>query len=188
MTVATPLMTTEQLLAMPDDGKERWLINGELREAGMTRRSMGHSWIESRLAQKLWNWCDSQPPPRGVVLSGEAGVRLKKDPDTTVGVDVAYVSGEVVAANPADDPYVDGIPILAVEILSPSDKHEVVAEKIRGYLEAGVKRIWIADPEFRTITVHRPDAEPQLFNVNEALENDPVLPGLSIPLKEIFNR
>ena len=32
MASATPLMTTEELLAMPDDGVERWLIRGELRE------------------------------------------------------------------------------------------------------------------------------------------------------------
>jgi hypothetical protein len=28
---ATSLMTTEELLALPDDGKERWLIRGQLR-------------------------------------------------------------------------------------------------------------------------------------------------------------
>ena len=32
MATAATLMTTEELLAMPDDGVERWLIRGELRE------------------------------------------------------------------------------------------------------------------------------------------------------------
>ena len=31
-TVLKQTTTTEQLLAMPDDGMERWLIDGELRE------------------------------------------------------------------------------------------------------------------------------------------------------------
>ena len=32
MATASTLMTTEELLALPDDGVERWLIRGELRE------------------------------------------------------------------------------------------------------------------------------------------------------------
>jgi len=31
--VATPLMTTEEMLALPDDGTERWLIHGELHDS-----------------------------------------------------------------------------------------------------------------------------------------------------------
>jgi hypothetical protein len=36
---AANLMTTEQLLAMPEDGMDRDLIRGELRERPMTRRT-----------------------------------------------------------------------------------------------------------------------------------------------------
>jgi hypothetical protein len=32
MTTAATLTTTEQLLVLPDDGTDRWLIAGELRE------------------------------------------------------------------------------------------------------------------------------------------------------------
>ena len=67
------LMTTEQLLALPDDGKERWLIRGELREKEMTRRNRGHSRVEGKVAHLLHNWMDRQPSPRGEVLVGEAG-------------------------------------------------------------------------------------------------------------------
>ena len=89
MSIAEPqLLTTEQLLAMPDDGKERWLIHGELREKVMTRRNRGHSRLEAVIAKLLGVWNDQQPPPRGEVLVGEAGVRLRRNPDTTVGIDV----------------------------------------------------------------------------------------------------
>src|SRR6266542_2614322 len=88
-------ITTEQLLAMPDDGKERWLIDGELREKEMTRRNRGHSRVEATIAYLLNRWLEKQSSPRGEVLVGEAGVRLRRNPDTTVGVDVAYVSAQV---------------------------------------------------------------------------------------------
>ena len=187
MTVATPILTTEQLLAMPDDGVERWLINGELREGAMTRRNKDHSAIEPRFAHYLIIWSDAQPEPRGKVFSGEVGVRLGDDPDSTVGIDVAYFSADVLAASSAEDRFIDGVPVLVVEVLSPSDRVEEISEKIQAYLKAGVKRVWIAHPQFKTVTVHRPDAEPELFNVNQTLEGGDALPGLRIALKDVFN-
>src|SRR5438876_636663 len=118
------LLTTEQLLAMPEDGKERWLINGELRQKEMTRRNRGHSRVEANIAGLLVAWNRQQPAPRGEVLVGEAGVRLRRNPDTSVGVDVAYLSAETAQANTDDKSFVEGAPLLVVEILSPSDKHE----------------------------------------------------------------
>src|SRR4051794_7247026 len=89
-------MTTEEMLALPDDGKDRWLINGELREKPMTVRNRFHSDVMVCVATVLKNWRDQQTPPRGKVYCGEAGVRLRRNPDVTVGADVVYVPPEVV--------------------------------------------------------------------------------------------
>src|SRR5215210_4325509 len=137
--VRPDLMTTEQLLALPDEGKERWLSCGELREREMTRRNRGHSRVEGKIAHLLHKWMEGRPQPRGEVLVGEAGVRLRRNPDTTVGVDVAYVSPQVADADPRDERFLDGVPVLAVEILSPSDKEDEINEKVKSYIEAGVK-------------------------------------------------
>src|ERR671925_167188 len=88
-------MTTEELLAMPDDGVERWLIRGELREnpeADMNRRSPDHGRTCVSIAYFLKSWVRSQKPPRGNVYSGDTLFKLREDRDTTVGIDVAYVS------------------------------------------------------------------------------------------------
>lgn len=188
MTIAaeTNLMTTEQLLALPDDGRERWLIRGELREGGVTRRNYDHSRVEANICGELHSWVKAQPAPRGQILVGEAGIRLRRNPDTTVGVDVAYISAQAVAEHADGHRIVDGPPILAVEILSPTDKHEEVTAKVESYLEAGVKLVWVVDPDFYTITVYRPDAEPQLFNLSHTITGDPHLPGLRVALMDIF--
>src|SRR4051812_6700167 len=97
-TAATPtLMTTEELLALPRDNVDRWLIRGQLREKEMTVRNRWHSRIMARIVQLLLNWLDQQPEPRGQILCGEAGVRLRRDPDTAVGIDVVYISASTVA-------------------------------------------------------------------------------------------
>jgi hypothetical protein len=102
MATASSLMTTEELLALPDDGTDRWLIAGELRERPMTRRNRNHSRAMIRVGKYLDNWLDEQPHPRGQVLGGEAGVILRRDPDSTVGVDVTYIGAEVMIKQTED--------------------------------------------------------------------------------------
>jgi Uma2 family endonuclease len=186
MATANTLMTTDELLALPDDGMERWLVDGELRERPMTRRNRFHTYVESRLSQMLWDWVDRQPEPRGQVHAGEAGVRLLRDPDTTYGVDVAYISAEVAARQTDDVTIIDGVPTLVAEILSPTDTQEDIHEKINKYLQAGVPLVWIIDPADRTVRIYRPDAGPQLFNKAQELTGEPHLPGFRVAVARLF--
>jgi len=186
MATAASLMTTEELLAIPEDGTDRWLIAGELRERPMTRRNRFHSRITIRVGKILLDWLDEQPEPRGQILGGEAGVILAHDPDTTVGIDVTYIGAEVTVRQTEDSTLVDGVPTLVVEILSPSDTIEDVNEKIDAYLAARVPLIWIIDPYRRTVTVYQPDCKPKLFNVGDELTAEPYLPGFRIPVARFF--
>jgi len=189
--VAERLMTTEELLAMPDDGVERWLIRGKLREnrsKDVTKRNRWHGRVEARITQLLANWLDTQPQPRGEVYSGEVGCRLRRDPDSTPGIDVVYISAELAAQEPEDTRLIDGIPTLAVEILSPSNTVEEVNEKLQEYLSVGVPLVWVVDPKFRTVTVYRPGAEPEMFNTTQQLSGEPHLPGFVVPVASIFGR
>jgi Uma2 family endonuclease len=184
-TVATP-MTTEEMLALPDNGMERWLIDGELRERPMTMRNRFHSRVLIRVGKFLDDWLDQQPPPRGQVLSGEAGVRLRRDPDVTVGIDVVYVSSEVIVHQTDETTLIDGVPTLAVEIPSPKATVEEIEEKVTAYQRARVPLIWIINPYRRTVTVHALDAEPVLFNVEQELSGEPHLPGFRVPVARLF--
>jgi len=185
VSTAAPPMTLEQMLALPEDGVERELVRGELREKPMTRRNYRHSTVESLVVWALIDWWKAQPEPRGVVASGEAGFRLHRNPDTGVGIDVAYVSPEVVALT-QDVAYFEGPPVLAVEILSPSDMQAGVDEKVELYLGSGVSLVWVINPRFRTVTVHRPGAEPELFNVTHELTAEPHLAGFRVPVAHLF--
>src|SRR5438046_2476087 len=95
----TPELTLDELLQL-DDGVERWSIQGEVWEKPMTYRNRWHSALEAWIVYLLLDWLVKLPLPRGRVLSGEAGFRLRRDPNSTVGIDVAYVSAEVAARNP----------------------------------------------------------------------------------------
>lgn len=183
---APATMTTEELLALPDNGIERWLIRGQLRECPMTVRNRWHSRIMVRVAKFLDNWLDQQSEPRGSVLCGEAGCRLRRNPDTTVGIDIVYVSPDVAVRAANDTTLIDGVPVLVVEILSPSDTEEQINEKIDDYLAVGVALVWIIDAHDRTVTIYRPGAEPELVNVRQELTAEPHLPGFRVPVGQLF--
>jgi Uma2 family endonuclease len=122
------------------------------------------------------------------VLDGDAGFRLREDPDTTVGIDVAYISPELAAQGADEAGILKGAPVLAAEVLSPTDEHEDVVEKIEKYLTCGVKIVWIVDPDLQTVTVYRPDRMPELFNVSQSLDAEPHLPGFRVAVADFFYR
>jgi Uma2 family endonuclease len=179
-------MTTEELLALPDDGIDRELIDGELRETPMTTRGAPHCLAMSHLARLLGNWLTQQPKPRGRLYTGDARVRIRRNPDTFVGIDLAYISAELAAQTAKNATFIDGIPVLTIEILSPSDTMEAVAEKVHAYLDAGVLLVWEVNPFYEGVTIHRPGVPYETFNITQELTAEPHLPGLRIPVAEIF--
>ena len=179
------LMTVEEFLAIPEDGIERDLIRGEAREWPTNRHIPIHSETESLIGHYLWAWIMAGPRPWGKVVSGEAGFRLKGDPETFVGIDVAYVSAEMVAGNVGRRKFYEGPPVLAIEILLLSDLHERTVDKIETYLEAGVV-VWVVAPDFRTVVVHRPGELPVGYNEGQELDGEPYLPGFRVAVARLF--
>ena len=85
--------------------------------------------------------------------------------------------------------YVEGVPDIVVEILSTDRSHDLVFKR-RIYAEAGVREYWICDPRNDTALplelqngeyVERPS-----MTTADTLTT-PLLPGLSIPLADIFH-
>ena len=194
-TLARPI-TTAELLAMPDDGKRRWVINGELREQEMETGDLGgrtmtirnrfHSEAMANITGELYIWRSSLPTPRGSVVCGEAGVRLPGEPPTTVGVDVAYVPPGVMVEQSEESTIIHGVPTLVVEILSPNDTVEQLDEMVSTYMTAGVPLVWVVDPHDRTVTIYQPGDEPTLVNARQQLTGGDVLPGFSTPVARLF--
>src|SRR5262249_32297134 len=157
------------------------LIRGQLREMGITARNRFHSSVEANVVQILKNWLSGRPKPRGQIVSGEAGFRLKGTKDSLVGVDVAYVSAELLAATCRKQKIFDGAPVLAIEILSSSDTHDDVVDLVDVYHEVGTT-VWVVDPRFRTVAVYRPGHEPKAFNALQELSGEPELTGFRVPV------
>ena len=186
MSTATRLMTTEERLAMLDDDVDRELIRGELREKPMTMRGNPHTTAMANLSWLLKAWLVGQPRPRGRLHSGDARVRIRRNPDTFVGCDLVYISAEHASTTPTTARLIEGPPLLVIEILSPSDTIEDVSEKVEACLEAGVAVVWEVNPYYQTVTVHRPGAPREIFKEGQDITAEPHLSGFRAPVSEIF--
>lgn len=82
-----------------------------------------------------------------------------------------------------------GAPDLAIEVLSPSTAKRDEGEKRDLYARAGVKELWLADPENLTVKryalVDGEYRKPDVFGPEDALPSS-ALEGVTLPLGEIF--
>lgn len=186
-TVTSKPMTSDELFALPHRKTvDRWLFRGELRESKVTKRNPNHAGAVMTLGGLLFEWLKKQPKPRGKIYGGEAYFRIRKDPETNVGIDVALSSPDQRATVKKKSSYIDGPPVLAIEVLSPYDKQKEIDEMIEEYQECRVPLVWIVDPMDETVTIYQPDAEPVLFNRTQSLADFVELPGFRCRVAEIF--
>ncbi len=74
-------------------------------------------------------------------------------------------------------------PLVAIEIISPSQTFSEMRDKARQYFAHGVKSCWIVQPELQTISVLHPGAKPRTFD--SGMVEDSIV-GISIPVEEVF--
>ena len=122
---------------------------------------------------------------KGFVATNDSSVLLERDPDTVRGPDVAYFES-VANFRELQPKHSEIPPVLAVEVLSPSDSFRKVSNKIKLFLSAGVKLVWLVDPEEQTISVYRPDGSWKVIAADQQLIGDPELPGFTYRVSDFF--
>ena len=181
MTTRT-LVTADELLRMPDDGKRYELIEGELIE--MAPAGFRHTNIGARIIGLLFQHTDKND--LGELMNSDGGVFLQRNPDTVRVPDVGFITKERLPQGDGPSGFIDIVPDLVVEVVSPSDRAGQVQAKIEQWIEHGVKLVWVAYPECRSITVYRSLSEVQVLHEGDILTGGPVLPGFSCAVSDIF--
>ncbi len=81
-----------------------------------------------------------------------------------------------------------GVPDLAAEVVSPSDRPKDVAAKAQTWLDAGVRLVWVVNPRQQTVTVYSAACQPRVLHSTDTLDGGEVLPGFTLAVAEIFAR
>ncbi len=98
--------------------------------------------------------------------------------------DASFIRRDRLPKNPNVDP--DMPPDVAVEVVSRTDTFGTVNLKVTQYLDVGVRMVWLINPDLRTVDVYQPGEPSRRFNAGDTLVGDPVIPGFTLPVSELF--
>jgi Uma2 family endonuclease len=174
------LLTIEELADVVGDTPGE-LIEG--RFVPMRPTGWPHARVEVKVSSRLAQFVEAHA--LGTVLGGEAGIVIRRGPDTLRGADVAYVSNERLARASADG-YLDVAPELIVEIVSPNDRWTEITAKLEDYFSIGVALVWLVDPQRRRVSCFRSPTDLSVLGPGESLTAEPMLPGFALPVAELF--
>ncbi len=79
------------------------------------------------------------------------------------------------------------VPELAVEVVSPTNTADGVAEKLEEYFQVGVRRVWVVYPRQSKVYVYSSPAEVRVLVLGDELDGGDLLPGFRLPLTSLFD-
>jgi Uma2 family endonuclease len=180
MATTQHLINAEELFAMPNLGRCE-LVRGEL--VMMSPSGFTHGLIVVNLTFLLEKFI--RVKKLGRITGAETGYIIRHDPDSVRAPDVAFVNAERLKEKHPGG-FFDGAPDLAVEVLSPNDRASEVQSKIRDWLNAGCRAVWIIDPATKNVTIYKSNREISVLDAGDTLADEDLLPGFSVAVKEIF--
>ncbi|MBC7869621.1 MAG: Uma2 family endonuclease [Chitinophagaceae bacterium] len=157
------------------------LINGEIEEMASNPRASKQA---MNLGRHILNYLDNNDIGH---ITGEAGGYIMDD-DNTFAPDVAFISYlrqrelPKTGFNPIQ-------PDLAAEFVSPSDLKDPkrrIFKKLETYQALRVPLVWYFYPERQEVEIYRPDQPTETLGIDGVLNGGDVLPGFSLPIKQIF--
>ena len=179
-TTTTVLMTADDLAALPDDERGE-LIDGVYHPTAPRQRPEGR--LVARLSLRVGSWVEE----RGL---GETGLRcdflLRRDPDAVLAPDVYALLGDRAVLCDDAPGFTELAPDLAVEVVSSGDTASEMLRKTAIYLDAGVRMLWIVDPESRLVVVHTANGISRTIGIEDILDGGDVLPGFTLALADLF--
>ena len=166
-------------LDLPDNGNYYELVKGAIVEVAHAGDEHGRTL--SVISRNLDNYVFQNKlglvylPTSFTINAQAATVRIP---------DLAFLSKERL------QPKVKGAvpvpPDLAVEVISPSDKWSEIIEKIGEYQEAGVKLVWLVDPNSQVVFVYGASKatvqplKPTVLGLSDELDGGEVVPGFKL--------
>ncbi|OYT69161.1 MAG: hypothetical protein CFK49_12505 [Armatimonadetes bacterium JP3_11] len=186
MTSATPTkhkITAEQFWQLCADGKPRELVRGEVIEKMPV--NLEHGSLAQWIGTLLTNYQTQIRQYLGEVVSETGFVIRYPDADTVRAPDVAFIRKERIP-EPRPATFVEIVPDLVVEIVSPNDAYAEILDKVDEFLQAGTTVVWVVDPRRHKVEVYHRDAPMQILHAGDTLTCEDLLPGFKLPLKTLF--
>jgi Uma2 family endonuclease len=143
--------------------------------------SRRNSLIAMRLG--LWN----AKYKLGIVLDSSGGFKLPNGADRSP--DAAWVALKRWngLTSQQREKFLPLCPDFVIELKSPSDSLKTLREKMQEYIDNGAQLGWLLNPQTKQAEVYRPNQAPETLPLPTTLSGDPILPGFTLDLSDIFD-
>jgi Uma2 family endonuclease len=175
--------TYEDYLTLPDDGKRYEIIDGELYMAPAP--TTDHQSTVGNFFGTIWYFL--QHNPIGKVFPAPTDVIFSEI--DILQPDIVFISKAKLDLLTREN--IQGAPDLVIEVLSPGTEHVDRTDKLKTYAKFGVQEYWMASAEKETVEVWRRKGTKLVFHTlldKTRMLTTPLLPGLEIPVEEIFRK
>ncbi len=175
--------TIEDLYRTPDDGKYE-LVDGRLVHTSPTGARPGHVAVAIAFHLVLYQ----EETGHGIAFGDNVGFIVNLPRRRSFSPDAAYAYDVEIES----DDFVEGAPILAVEVRSMGDYGRAMdgeyAAKRADYFAAGTRIVWDVNPRARTIAKYTPGSPdaPTIFRGGEIADAEPALPGWRVAVDDLF--
>jgi Uma2 family endonuclease len=178
---AKPLMTAEDLAAMPDDGFRYELDRGVLIQMPL------HTFRHGLVATNFGRLLHGHVKGHGLgVVGASAGFVLAREPDRVVAPDVFFIRADRLPLEDEEDGYPELAPDLVVEVVATTDTADYHHAKVLDELVAGVRLVVDVHPRQRTVTLWNQDRTGRLLTEADDLDGGDVLPDFRVCVADLF--
>ena len=172
------LITAEEFAHMETAENESYeLVDGEL--IPLPSAIPLHGLIRDKLVYLVRNYFD-----KNLIGGAVSGTDCRITSDTVRKPDLSVFLAERWQQLDLYSVPVPFAPDIAVEVLSPSEHAMDVTRKVRDYLSAGSKEVWLLDHDNGELQI-RTKSGIRLLEGNDALTS-PLLPGFSVSVADLL--
>jgi Uma2 family endonuclease len=138
------LMSAEEFLSLPDEPGKQELLDGNSSQRRLPKLTY------TRVIHDLYYLLRAALPDTCVWI--EAGYQLAQRGWLQPDVSVSWPDQKI-----ADD-WMQGAPMVAVEVISPTNRPEHIDKKTAAYLQQGAAEVWVVYPDSPSMAVFRKES------------------------------
>lgn len=131
---------------------------------------------------KLWN----KQNKLGKVFDSSTGFRLSNN--AVRSPDVSWVKIERWNSLTKEEKrkFAPLDPDFVLELMSPTDELEQLQNKMKEYINCGVRLGWLINPDVKQVEIYRQDRNKEVLDKPLTLSGEEIMPELLVNLSEIF--
>ena len=161
--------------------KVELLCNGKVARR-MNAYSSSFKHVELVVSLAIW----SRETGGGAVL--DSSIEVRPTPRVKRFPDGAWVSPERIPQGADRDLPLQLAPDFVFEVVSPSQRGRLyqLDEKMREWIDWGVRLAWLIDPRARQVRIYRADGSVEDLDDPAQLSGEDVLPGLTVDMADVW--